>query len=126
MRRRSVRPEPLVALIAVVVFVVVLAACGGGGGGGPTKVVQNGKIEVGAYDIRFDVKTIKAQPGPLTVTLVEHGSLNHTFKVLGKSFELKVGSGTDRESGTIDLKRGTYKFECLIHPDMEGTVKVGG
>ena len=67
MSRRCNRRVPLAALIA---FGLLLAACGGGGGGGShTKTATGGKIDVNAFDpFRFDVKTINASPGPLTVT----------------------------------------------------------
>ena len=103
-----------VACIVLPALVVALSACGGGGGGGVTKTATGGKITVGAYDIRFDVKTIKTSAGPLTVTLVEHGALDHTFKIAGKSPELKVTSGKSSATATYNLTKGTYSFECTI------------
>lgn len=113
--QRRVASRLLVSCVALPVLVVALSACGGGGGGGGvTKTAAGGKITVGAYDIRFDVKTIKASPGALTVTLVEHGALSHTFKIAGKSPELKVGSSKGRDTATFNLPKGTYSFECTV------------
>ena len=95
---------------------LALAACGGGGGGGgATKTATNGAIEVNAYDTpRFDVKTIKASPGPLKITLREQGSGQHNFTITDKDFVLKVDSGKRVASDTITLPAGTYEFECTV------------
>jgi len=99
---------------ALALSALALVACGGGGGGGgPTKTAVGGKIDVNAYDSpRFDVGTIKASPGSLTVTLNEKGSQDHTFTVPGTSLNLKVNSGKSSDTGTVVLKAGTYNFEC--------------
>jgi plastocyanin len=95
--------------------VLALAACGGGGGGGATKTATDGAVEVNAYDTpRFDVKTIKASPGPLKITLREQGSGEHNFTIKDKDFELKVDSGKRVASGTVTLPAGTYDFECTV------------
>jgi plastocyanin len=112
--QRRLASRLLVACIAIPLLVVALSACGGGGGGGVTKTATGGKITVGAYDIRFDVKTIKAAPGALTVTLVEHGALNHTFKIAGKNPELKVTSSKSSDTATYNLSKGTYSFDCTV------------
>jgi plastocyanin len=113
--QRHTAARLVIACVALLGLALGLSACGGGGGGGGvTKTATGGKITVGAYDIRFDVKTIKASPGALTVTLVEHGALNHTFKIAGKSPELKVSSGKSRDTATFTLAKGTYSFECTV------------
>jgi len=109
--------------------VPVLSSCGGGGGGGSdvTKTVTNGEIDVNAYDIHFDVKTIKTTPGKLVVNLHEKGSDDHTFTVKALNFEIKVNSGTPNATGTLDLKPGSYKFICSTpgHASvMNGTIEV--
>ena len=82
-----------VSLALVVAFAVVASACGGGGGGGVTKTAVNGKIDVNASDpYSFDVKTIKASPGPLTITLHEKGSQEHTFTMGDPKIDIKVTS----------------------------------
>lgn len=134
MSRRSVRRVRLVRLGPLVVIpgalaLVVLAACGGGGGGGVTKAAVGGRIEVAARDISFDVQTITAAPGPLTVVLREKGSLAHTFRVKGHDFELKVDRDTTEETGTVTLAKGTYDFDCTVdnhaQQGMKGKIVVG-
>jgi plastocyanin len=99
--------------VVIVMSLSLLAACGGGSSSGATKTATGGKIDVNAYDTpKFDVGTIKASPGPLTVTLHEKGNEIHTFTVTGHDFNLKVDSSTPTASGTVNLPAGTYTFEC--------------
>jgi plastocyanin len=99
---------------ALVAGLIPLAACGGGGGGGPTKTATGGKVDVNAGDIHFDVKTINATAGPLTVTLHETGALPHTFTVASQKFELKVDNTHKLATGTVTLAKGTYSFSCSV------------
>ena len=113
--RLSAFRAPAAALGMLAVLTVVVAACGDDGGGGDvTRTATDGKITVVARDISFDVNTIDAKPGELEVTLVEEGALEHTFKINGQEGELKVDSGTERDTGTWDLDPGDYQFECTI------------
>jgi plastocyanin len=130
----EVRPRTLIRTIVAVGFVValvVIAACSSSsGGGGPTAAVKTatgGAITVTAHDLGFDVQTIKASPGPLTVTLVNHGAIYHTFKIEGTSLYLKTNAGKSA-TGSVTLARGTYTFECTVPghaaAGMKGTVDV--
>jgi plastocyanin len=114
---------------AAALATVALAACGSSGGGKsePTKTATGGAITVNAADVKFDVGEIKTAPGPLTVTLVNTGAMQHTFKIDGTSFELKANGGKTA-TGTVTLAKGTYDFECTVPghkaQGMKGTVVV--
>jgi len=102
-----------VSLSALSAFGLVLAACGGGSGGGSTKTATGGKIDVSAFDpYHFDVKTINASPGPLTITLHEKGVQEHTFTISSPKFEIKVTPDHPDVTGTVTLAAGTYDFKC--------------
>jgi len=111
MSRRWNRRVPLAVLAAFALFV---AACGGGGGGSDvTRTAVNGSVDVNAKDpYSFDVKTIKAAPGDLTINLHEKGGQTHTFTIEDPKFEIKVTPSAPEASGTVNLKPGTYKFKC--------------
>jgi plastocyanin len=113
MSRRWNTRVPVVILVA---FGLTIAACGGGGGGSSsdsTRTATNGAVDVNAFDpYHFDVKTIMASPGPLTVTLHEKGGQQHTFTLTNPKFELVVTASKPEASGTVTLKAGTYKFKC--------------
>jgi plastocyanin len=102
------------SLAVLVASGLLLAACGGGGGSGVTKSAVDGKIDVNAYDpFRFDVKTIKAPAGPLTIDLHEKGASEHTFTITDLKFEIKVTTAHPDASGTVTLVAGqTYSFKC--------------
>ncbi len=104
------------ALAVVLAFGLVVAACGGsskGASASNTKTVTGGKIDVNASDpFNFDVKTINASPGPLTVTLHEKGSQEHTFTIGSPKFEITVTPSHKEATGTVTLKVGTYDFKC--------------
>jgi plastocyanin len=133
MPRRSTprRKSRRVSFAAVLAFGLILAACGGGSGGsGSTKTATGGKIDVNASDpFNFDVKTINASPGPLTVTLHEKGSQTHTFTISSQKFEITVTPSHPEVSGTVTLKAGTYDFKCSFDGHaangMVGKVVVG-
>ena len=128
MPRHYNRRVPFAALFASVLLV---AACGGGGsGGGATKTATGGKIDINAYDpFRFDVTTINASPGPLTIYLHEKGSTEHTFTMSSPKFELKVTGSKPEASGTVTLAPGTYPFKCVFDghaaAGMVGKIVVG-
>ena len=106
-------------------------ACGGSSGKAPepTKTATDGAITVVASDLTFDVDEIKAAPGPLTVTLDNHGAIEHTFKIEGNAARSSRPTPARSASGTVTLGRGTYTFECTIPghaaAGMKGTVVVG-
>jgi plastocyanin len=119
----------LLPVFLVAVALTALGACSSSGGGSePAKTVTDGKITVGAYDTHFDVGDIKTTPGPLAVTLVNHGALQHAFKIDGTTLDLKT-SGGKSASGTVTLAKGTYNYECTVAGHkalgMKGKVIVG-
>jgi plastocyanin len=126
-RRAPVLPRILSATLVVLAF-ATFAACGGSSKASePTKTAANGAVTVNAFDIHFDVGEIKAPPGPLKVTLVNHGAIEHDFKINGTDMHLKA-SGGKTTSGTVTLAKGTYDFECTVPghaaQGMKGTVVV--
>jgi plastocyanin len=130
MTRRLSTTIVLVALAAS-----ALGACGSGGGASakcPAKVdtmtATGGAISVCASDIKYDVVTIKAKPGPLKITLVNDGAIYHTLKINTTDLELKANGGKT-DTGTVTLSKGTYDFDCTVSghaaAGMKGTIEVG-
>jgi plastocyanin len=112
----------------VLVATIALGACSSGGSGsGVTKTADGGAITVVATDLKFDVKEIKAAPGKLTVTLDNHGAIEHTFKIENTPLLLTTSAGKSA-TGSATLAKGTYTFECTIpghaQQGMKGTVVV--
>jgi plastocyanin len=127
MMRRRLAASVVLSALALVALGACGSSSGGGGASKVTKTASAGAITVGAFDIRFDVNVIKTTAGPFTVTLVNHGAIEHTFKLEGTSMLIKAKAGKSA-SGTVTLKKGTYDFECTIpghaSQGMKGTVDV--
>jgi plastocyanin len=122
------RSRSFSAVVLALVAVLAFGACGGDSKEEPAKTVENGEITVEAFDIHFDVGDIKTKAGPLTITLVNRGSLEHTLRIEDKDFELKVKGNGDEDTGTVDLEPGTYEYDCTIpghaSQGMKGEIQV--
>jgi nitrite reductase (NO-forming) len=130
-RRRSIM------LLVAVLALTGLAACGSSSSGGSgkkcpskvdTKTAVGGAITVCASDIKFDVVTIKAKPGPLKVTLENDGAIYHTLKIPDADVELKTNAGKTA-TATVTLSKGTHSFDCTVPghaaAGMKGKIEVG-
>jgi plastocyanin len=135
----ALRRGALITLILV--FATALAACSSSsdasepadGGTGGTATVADGAVEITADDLAFDVGTIEATAGEdFTITLVNNDSAPHNISIYTEEGGDALVTGDTVEAGqtvTVDvsaLEAGEYYFQCDIHPDMNGTVVVGG
>jgi len=116
------------ALLVAFAAVLALGACSSSSKSSePTKTVTDGKITIDAFDIHFDVGTIKTTAGPLQVTFTNKGALQHTFTIEGTDLDLKANSGKT-DTGTVTLAKGTYKYECTVaghaQQGMKGEIEV--
>lgn len=123
-------------MLGLVAIGSLLAACGGGGGGSSTpcppasatRAAVDHKVTICAFDIRYDTQKITTTPGPLEVTLLQKGSLPHTFTVENTSMNLKV-DGEKQATGTLTVAAGkTYTFFCATpghRASMHGSIVVG-
>jgi plastocyanin len=126
------RPLTTLLVLAALAFAGLGACSSGGGAKCPAKIdikiVTGGAITVCGSEVKFDVNTIKAQPGPLKITLRNGGTSYHTLKVEGTSLELKANPGKS-DTGTVTLAKGTYDFECTVPghaaAGMKGKIVVG-
>ena len=107
---------------AMVMCLVALPACGGGGGGssssppcpsgGSPRAAVNGEVTICAFDIRFDTKEITAPAGALKITLINKGSIRHTFTMKDPELNIVTPGKNDVASGAVTLAKGEYKYEC--------------
>jgi nitrite reductase (NO-forming) len=126
------RPFTIMLVLAALALGGLGACSSGSSAKCPAKVATRtataGAVKVCGSEIKFDVTTIKAQPGPLEVTFVNGGTAYHTLKIKNTSLELKANAGKT-VSGTVTLAKGTYDFECTVAghaaAGMKGTIEVG-
>jgi plastocyanin len=127
----SLRPP-----ILAVALVAILAACGGtsaGGGTDPGIDPSTADVTVTAVDMTFDPGTVTAPAGgSFTLALVNEDAMPHNIAIYTDSSKSeKLFDGTMVTDGTTvyeipELEPGEYFFDCSLHPDMIGTLVVGG
>lgn len=124
-------------------LVLVLVACtsggdgGNGGGGCPgtgTATLENGEIRLCADNLEFDATTIEAPANEeFNITFTNAESQPHNVAIYREEGgeQIAVGdviTGPDvtNQLAVPALEPGTYYFVCDVHPEMNGTVVVGG
>ncbi len=106
---KALRPFVLAAAVALVLVAVLSAACGGGAA----------RITVEAKDdLKFTPDTITVKAGqPVDLTLVNNGTLDHTFTIPDLSIEVIMRAGETNRITFTAPKPGEYRIICGIHFD---------
>jgi plastocyanin len=115
MTRRLLGALPLVLLAA--------AGCGSSdGGGGPAQTLKAGDV-ISMKSLHFKPDHVQVTVGQ-KITWRDDESVRHDVKAdSGASF----ASDTFGKDGTFSWtpdKAGTVKYECTLHPGMDGTIDV--
>jgi len=132
--------RPGAALSSILVIGLLLTACGGGDGGDSacpgtgTVTVADGDVALCADNLEFDATTIEAPAGEaFNITFTNAESQPHNVAVYteedGEEIaigEIITGPDVTTQLAIDALEPGTYYFRCDVHPDMEGTIVVGG
>jgi FtsP/CotA-like multicopper oxidase with cupredoxin domain len=87
-------------------------------------------LEVKLSELKIEPAVLRADAGPVSITVINTGTTDHNFAVMGKGKTDMLGPG---ESATLDLgslEPGTYETLCEVagHADggMKGQLMVGG
>jgi plastocyanin len=110
------------------VVALTLGACSSGGGGNNATCEPTGpKLSIVAQGFKFDTDCLAAKAGaPFSIELDnEDAGTPHNVSIQteqgDKLFTGEVFSGVKTESYDVQpLEAGTYKFQCDVHPTMEG------
>lgn len=123
---------------------LVLAACGGGDDGpssapsddntaAGTVSVVDGAVDINAADLAFDAKVIQAAAGEaFTASFTNNEGVPHNFSVYTEEGGDAIAQGdiiNEGETADVEvdaLEAGEYYFVCDLHPQMNGTIVVGG
>jgi plastocyanin len=100
----------VLALLAMLIFVPSAGA------------QQNQTVYI--QDFYFSPASINIEPGT-TVTWVNQGQAPHTATHTGGTFDSGTLQPGQSYSYTFN-RAGTYAYYCQIHPNMTGTIVVGG
>jgi plastocyanin len=112
-------------LLATASLALGAASCGGddGGGGSATKLASGDTI--GMKQLEFDPAHVEVAVGQ-TVTWENGESVPHDVVATdGADFKSDTFGKGGRFTWKAD-KAGTVKYECTLHPGMEGTLEVVG
>jgi plastocyanin len=112
------RVLPLLALL-----VLAAPGCGSGGGAGGTAQALKAGDTIGMKSFRFKPDHVQVAVGQ-KVTWHNDEDIRHDVKAdSGASF----ASGTFGKDGTFSWtpdEAGTVRYECTLHPGMDGTIDV--
>jgi plastocyanin len=110
------------ALLTTIAIALLAAGCGSDGGGGSAEALKAGDV-IGMKSLRFHPDHVQVPVGQ-KVTWHNDESVPHDVKAdSGASFASKTFGKDGTFSWTPD-KAGTVKYECTLHPGMEGTIDV--
>jgi plastocyanin len=123
-------------LRARTVTAVAVAAAVAGGGLAASQIANARpeaatlKISADKSKLKFNVKTLKAKHGKVTITMANPSSLPHAVAVEGKGVD-KDGKTVQKggtSTVTVTLKKGKYTFYCPVDghekAGMKGTLTV--
>jgi plastocyanin len=120
--------------VRLVTLLALLALAGCGSAGAPVKTART-SVTITLDDFTIRPQQLRVPAGkPLTVTVVNHGRLGHTFRIRGKTRNvLAMTTIRPGESMTRSFKRplakGTYTMYCALanHEElgMNGKITIG-
>jgi plastocyanin len=111
--------RPFLPLIAVA---AIAAGCGGDDGGGKATVLKPGDV-VGMQSLRFKPEHVQVSVGQ-RITWRNDESVGHDVKAdSGASFASDTFN-KDKTYTWTPAEAGTVKYECTLHPGMDGTIDV--
>ena len=110
-------------LIACLAVLIALAAAGcGGGGGGSATVLKTGDV-VSMKSLHFHPDHVQVKVGQPVTWRNDEGVPHNVVAKSGADFESKT-FGKDSTFSYTPGQAGTIKYECTLHPGMEGTLTV--
>ncbi|QEC46957.1 hypothetical protein FSW04_04700 [Baekduia soli] len=111
----------LTALVLAGAVAALTAGCGGSGGGGAV-TLRPGEA-IGMKSLRFKPDHVQVTVGQ-TVTWRNEEGIGHDVKAdSGATFSSQT-FGKDGTFRWTPAKAGTVKYECTLHPGMDGTIDV--
>jgi plastocyanin len=112
----------LPALVLTATIALAAAGCGGDDGGGSAQALKAGDV-IGMKSLHFQPDHVEVPVGQ-KVTWRNDESVPHDVVAdSGASFSSKTFTKDGTFSWTPD-KAGTVKYECTLHPGMDGTIAV--
>jgi plastocyanin len=122
-RRKYIKRLLLLVVLSVIAILMFVPPVGAQEAGVESVPVQDAR-SVGIGDNFFDPPDVAIEPGT-TITWTNNGALPHTVTADDGSFDSGVLNPGDSFTVAFD-GQGTVTYFCAIHPEMRGSVTVGG
>ena len=107
--RKTIFMLAIVALMAI-----ALVACGGGSSSSSTSA-SGVNVTVSLTEFKFDPMNVTVSPGQtVNLTLINKGSIDHTWVVVGTAVKFTVGAGKTTTQTFTAPAAGTYVIDCDI------------
>jgi len=114
-----VRSNRIIAGAAVVAIGVGSAALASGA---PARPAATHKLSAAKKGLRFNVRTIHARRGRVTLRMANPSHFPHAIAIKGKGKGKVVGHG-GTSTVSASLKKGTYTFYCPVPGHAAGGMK---
>ena len=108
--------------LAAGLVVVALAAGGVATTVAPAAPAATYKLSADKSKLRFNVSTIRAKAGKVTLSMSNPSSLPHAVGVQGKGKGKTVTKG-GTSTYSVTLKKGTYTFYCPVDAHAKAGMK---
>jgi plastocyanin len=112
----------LLPLLAVLAVLALLAAGCGDSGGGTAKALGASDV-IGMKSLRFKPDHVQVKVGQ-KVTWKNDEGVGHDVKADSGATFASETFGKDKTYSFTPTKAGTIKYECTLHPGMDGTIDV--
>ena len=109
-------------IIAGAVVVAVGVGSAALASGAPARPATTYKLAAAKQGLKFNVTTIRAKAGKVTLSMSNPSSLQHAVAIHGKGKGKVVGKG-GTSVVTATLKKGTYTFYCPVPGHEAGGMK---
>jgi len=120
-------------LIVLAALLALLVGCSGGGAAASASPPSGVDATIDAKDLKFTTSTLTLPAGkPVRLFFRNLDGAPHNVAIYaeaGATQKVFVGETVTNQATTYDIPAiaaGSYTFRCDVHPDMKGTVAVGG
>lgn len=110
------------ALLTAIFLLIVGGGCGSEESTDGNAAASNNSGRVAIADFAYSPVDLSVEAGT-TVSFPNRDSTSHTASANDGTFDTGTIEGGERGAVTLE-QPGTYRYYCLFHPFMKGTVRV--